>query len=111
MSLRRCRQNPGLNERHLSNAEVLLQQWMGQALLFPFLICFDDELATRVGVHRAAFALVEMSRADLLAIDEGDGEPIRQPRSELFHEVQCQRWPIRPVNVKKADERIKPHTG
>ena len=74
-------QDARLDERHLSHAQVLFQQRMVEALLFPFLVRFDDELATRVReLDRAAFPLVEVSRADLLAIDERDGEPIRQPR-------------------------------
>src|SRR2546426_7105243 len=99
-----------MNDRYWSHGRFLSQHGMGEPLLFQSRVRFDPELPTRLcELHRATFALVEMIRADLLAIDERDGQPIRQPRTELFHEVQRQRWAIRPVNVEKTDERIKAH--
>ena len=48
----------------------------------------------------------EIADADLLAIDQGDDQPIGQPGPKFFKEIERQRWTIRPVSMKKADERI-----
>ena len=65
------------------------KQRMVEALLFAFLVGFDDQFAAGVGkFHGPAFAQGEMVGLYLLAVDECDREAVSQPGAEFFHEVE-----------------------
>ena len=101
-------QNPGLDERHLCHTKILVQQRVVQFLLFSFLIGFDDPLAAGIGeFHGATFTDRKIAGADLLPVDQRDGQPVAQPGPEFFHQIQCQRRAIGPVHVQKPDKRIQ----
>lgn len=62
---------------------------MVEALLFAFLIGFDDKFAPGVGeFHGPAFPPGEMAGLYLLAVDKCDREAVREPGAEFFHEVE-----------------------
>jgi hypothetical protein len=62
-------------------------------LLLLALLPGGDDLATALVVEhdRAALAFVEIAGVDLAAVDQGEGEPIRQHGAKLFLEIQRQR--------------------
>ena len=105
-------QDARLHKGELRNAKFLIQQRVRESLLFALLICFDDALPPSIGeLHRATFARAKIFRADLLPVDEGDGETVGQPRAEFLHEIERQCRAIGPLRVEKADERVEADAG
>ena len=105
-------EDASLNERQLAEAQILIQQRMVQGFLFALLVGGDDAFAPGVGeFDRAAFAQLEIIRADLLAVDERDRQAVGEPRAKLFHQVQRQRGSVRAFDVQIADEGVQPDAG
>src|SRR5689334_7590170 len=106
------RENTRLDKRKLRDAEFLFEQRMCEFLLFAFLVRLYSALAPGVGeLHRAALARSKIFRADLLAIDECDRQPVSQPRAKFLHQIQRQRRPVRAFRVEIANKRVKPDAG
>jgi hypothetical protein len=105
-------QEARLDEGQLGNAQVLVQQRMVEALLFAFLVGFDDKFAPGVGeFHGSAFAHGEMVGLNLLSVDECDGEAVSKPGAEFFHEVEGEGGAIGSVHMEKPNEWIEADAG
>src|SRR3989442_8152518 len=48
-----------------------------------------------------------MIRRDLLTIYERDGEPVSEPRTKFFHQVQSETGAVGTIDVKKTDKGIE----
>ena len=101
-------QKPGLHEEMARNGDLLLKHRMLEGFPFSLLIGFDDGLPTvRCEFDGTSFADDEIPRPDLLAIDKRNDEPIREPGTKFFHEIESQSRTVGPLDMEKADERIK----
>ena len=102
-------QNSSLNEGHLGDAQILVEERVSEGFLLPLLIGSDHNLTSLLGeFHGTSFPLFEMFDAKLLAVDESDGESISQPRAKLFHQIQGQRGSVGSIHMKEANKWIKP---
>lgn len=107
-----ARQNPRLDERHLRQPKILLQQRMRERVLFALLIGLNHQFAARLSkLHHATFPPGEVLGRNLLAVDQRDGQPVGQPGPEFFHQIEGQRWAVWPIGVQKAHKRVEPHAG
>ena len=105
-------QDAGLDKGKLGDTEVLVQQRMIEAFLFPFLIGLYYALAANVGeLHGSALPFRKVAWVDLLPVDKSDGEPVRQPGSKFFHKVEGERGAVRSIHVQISDERVKTSGG
>ncbi len=101
-------ENPCLHKGNLPDTNLLAEQRVVERFLFAFLIGLDNELPPLVReFNGASFPVFKISGANLLAIDERDGETIREPGAKLFHQIERQRRAVGPVRVEKADEWIE----
>ena len=87
-----------------SQRDLLFNKGMGYFILLSFLIgdnhCFTGFV---IHYHTTAFSYSETSSVYLSAINEGQNKPIGQNRPELFHDVECQAWPSRPITMKEPN--------
>ena len=104
------RENPGLDKRQLTNAKPLIEQGVGECFLLALLIGLMTRLRP-VSVIRPRRPCSRKCRADLLTVDQCDGQAIGQPGPEFFHQIERQRGAIRSVRMEEADEWIEPDTG
>lgn len=106
------RQDAGLDEGHLAQAQILVEQRVLQPLLLALLVGADDRFAAGLGeLDRPPFPSPEVLGADLLSVDQRDGQAVGQPGPEFLHQIERQGRPVRPVGVQKADERVEAGGG
>jgi len=88
--------------------DSLLEERVLNLLALAFLVGGEDGLAG-VFVHEdgAGFLALEAIGADLLAIDESEGEPVGQDGSKLFHEVEGEPGSAWSVTMEKADGGVE----
>ncbi len=102
------RQYPRLHEWQPSNRQVLIEERVLQYFALPFLVRLDHQFPTFFSEFaRASLAPLEMLEANLLPINQGHREPVREPGTKFLHEVERQRRSVRTVDMEKPDERIQ----
>ena len=107
-----AREHAGLNEGHLADAQLLVQQRVLQGFLLASLVSLNDMLASGFReFHRAALPLAKVFRADLFAVDQRDGQPVGNPRSKFLHQIQRQRRSVGPLGVEKTHKGVEADAG
>ena len=104
-------QQPRLNVRDQADRDPLPQHPMLHLFFFALLVG-DHQGFASVGIEqdRPAGHEIKITRAKLSPVNQRQGEPVRQDRSEFFHDIERQRRPSWPERVKKPDLRIESNT-
>ena len=83
---------------------------MDEFILFSFLVGHQNGFSGLViHKHCSIFLGAKPLLLDLIEVNQGQGQAIGKHRPELFHQVQGQPRPPRPIPVQKSDRRIKSH--
>ena len=78
--------------------------------LFSLLPFSQHSLPSLVSkINRSAFPKFKIRSLYNPVINQGQNEPIGNARSKLLHQIQCQRFPSRPVPMMKPYISIKPN--
>ncbi len=79
-------------------------------MLFSLVRGQNDLSTIVVQINRSGLSAPEVLLANLLSINEAQGEPIDNKWAQFLHQVQRQPRPSRPVPMKKPDEAVQPHS-
>ena len=97
-----------LEERELSNTYLGAEHWVGHLLALSRDVRLHEGL-TAVGgqLDGAAVAVAEVGAAELLTVDQGEHEAIRDQRAELLDQVEREARPTRTVGMEEAYVRVQ----
>jgi hypothetical protein len=101
-------QEQGLGVEEQADGDIFAEEGVVDFLLFAFLPGCEHFLAAVVGEQdRAGFQRAEMLGADLLAIDEREGEAVGVRSAKLLHEVQGEAVAAGAVAVEESNGGIE----
>ena len=93
-----------------ADRDLLIQERMQNLFLFSLLVRDQKSLARLVRHQdRAGLGLLKSFSLDLLSIDQGKRQPVRQKRPEFLHQIEGEAGPAGPVPMKEAHRRVESH--
>ena len=101
-----------LGVQQQADGDFLAKKRMLDLVLFSFLPGSENLLAAVVGEeHGAGFSGAEVLGADLLAVDEREGEAVGERCAKFLLQVEGEAFPAGAVAVEEADRRIESMRG